>query len=42
MDALTKAYNAGLSDPAWTRLDPDLASLHSEPEFERLFPDPDA
>ncbi|MFB3118526.1 MAG: protein kinase, partial [Myxococcota bacterium] len=42
LDALAKAHRAGMRDPVWTRRDPDLASLHGEPEFERLFPDPDA
>jgi len=42
LDALGKAHAAGMSDPVWTRRDPDLASLHGDPEFERLFPDPDA
>ncbi len=42
LDALTKAHRAGWSDPVWTRRDPDLAGLHGEPEFERLYPDPDA
>jgi hypothetical protein len=23
----------------WTRRDPDLAILHGEPEFERLYPE---
>ena len=41
LDALGKAHAAGMSDPVWTRRDPDLASLHGDPEFERLFPDPD-
>jgi non-specific serine/threonine protein kinase len=42
LDALTKCHAAGGTDPVWTRRDPDLASLHGDPEFERLFPDPDA
>ena len=41
IDALKKAYSAGMEDPVWTRRDPDLAMLHGDPEFERLFPDPD-
>jgi len=36
---LKKAVECGWSDVNWTRRDPDLASLHSEPEFERLFPE---
>jgi hypothetical protein len=30
----------GFRDPIWTRQDPDLALLHSVPEFERLYPPP--
>ena len=33
-----KAYNAGFTDPQWTRQDPDLAPLHGDPEFERMYP----
>ncbi len=42
LDALAKCHRAGGTDPVWTRRDPDLASLHGEPLFEKLFPDPDA
>lgn len=42
MNALKKAWDAGYRDPAWTRQDPDLAILHGEPEFERLYPPADA
>ena len=28
----------GFRDPDWVRRDPDLAILHGEPEFERLYP----
>jgi non-specific serine/threonine protein kinase len=42
MDAMAKAYRAGMTDPVWARRDPDLAILHGEPEFERLFPEKDA
>lgn len=38
MDALTKAYKAGFTDAVWARRDPDLAILHAEPEFEKLYP----
>jgi tetratricopeptide (TPR) repeat protein len=41
LDAMAKCHAAGGTDPVWTRRDPDLMSLHGEPEFERLFPDPD-
>ena len=36
--ALKKAWEAGFVDPTWTRQDPDLALLHGNPEFERLYP----
>ncbi len=42
LDAMAKCHAAGGTDPVWTRRDPDLASLHGEPEFERLYPDPEA
>ena len=38
MGALKKAWDAGYRNPAWIRQDPDLAKLHGDPEFERLFP----
>jgi len=39
MVALKKAWEAGYRNPAWTRQDPDLAKLHGDPEFERLYPE---
>ena len=42
MNALKKAWDAGYRNPAWIRQDPDLAKLHGDPEFERLFPSPEA
>jgi serine/threonine protein kinase/Tfp pilus assembly protein PilF len=39
MDALRKAWEAGSKDSVWTRRDPDLAPLHGDPEFERLYPE---
>ncbi len=40
IDALRKAWDAGFKDADWTRRDPDLATLHGDPEFERLYPAP--
>jgi non-specific serine/threonine protein kinase len=39
MDALKKAWNAGFKEADWARRDPDLALLHGDPEFERLYPE---
>ena len=39
LDALRKAWEAGSKDAVWARRDPDLASLHGDPEFERLYPE---
>jgi non-specific serine/threonine protein kinase len=39
MDALAKAWRAGFRDVDWVRGDPDLAILHDEPEFEKLYPE---
>jgi serine/threonine protein kinase/Tfp pilus assembly protein PilF len=38
LEALKKAWDAGFKDPSWARRDPDLAILHGEPEFDRLYP----
>jgi tetratricopeptide (TPR) repeat protein len=38
LDALKKAWDAGFKDPSWARNDPDLALLHGDPEFEKLYP----
>jgi serine/threonine protein kinase/tetratricopeptide (TPR) repeat protein len=38
MDALRKAWEAGFKDSTWARRDPDMAFLHDDPEFERLYP----
>ena len=39
VEALRKAWDAGFRDPDWARRDPDLALLHGDPEFERLYPE---
>jgi len=38
LDALRKSHAAGFRDPDWARQDPDLALLHGDPEFDRLYP----
>ncbi len=38
LDALRKAHEAGFRDADWARRDPDLALVHDDPEFERLYP----
>jgi len=38
MTALKKAWDSGFREPAWVRRDPDLALLHGDPEFEKLYP----
>jgi non-specific serine/threonine protein kinase len=42
LDTLKKAWEAGFKDTEWARRDPDLAILHGEPEFEKLYPAPAA
>ena len=38
LDSLKRAWEAGYQDNDWVRRDPDLESLHGDPEFERLYP----
>ncbi len=38
LSVLSKAWEAGFKDAGWARRDPDLAMLHDEPEFERMYP----
>jgi len=42
LDTLRKAWEAGFRDAVWARRDPDLLTLHDEPEFNRLYPEPAA
>ncbi len=39
IDTLRKAWEAGFKDSSWARRDPDLAKLHDDPEFDRLYPE---
>jgi non-specific serine/threonine protein kinase len=39
LDAIKKAWNCGFKDADWARRDPDLALLHGDPEFEKLYPE---
>ena len=38
LDTIKKAWEAGFKDSVWARRDPDLALLHDDPEFLRLYP----
>jgi len=39
LDTLRKAWEAGFKDVTWARRDPELALLHGDPEFERMYPE---
>ena len=39
LESLRKAWELGFRDSVWARRDPDLALLHDEPEFDRLYPE---
>ena len=39
MDCLKKAWEAGFRDASHARRDPDLALLHDDPEFDRMYPE---
>jgi serine/threonine protein kinase/tetratricopeptide (TPR) repeat protein len=38
LESLKRAHEQGFVDVEWARRDPDLAILHGDPEFERLYP----
>jgi len=38
LDALRRSRDAGFQEADWARRDPDLAFLHGDPEFDRLYP----
>jgi non-specific serine/threonine protein kinase len=38
LQALRRSAEAGFRDHDWVRRDPDLALLHGDPEFEKLYP----
>jgi len=42
LGALRRAWEAGFRDAVWARRDPDLALLHDDPEFARLYPEKSA
>ena len=39
LGALRKAWENGFRDSAWARNDPDLALVHAEPDFQRMYPE---
>ena len=39
LTALRRAAEAGFKDIEWARRDPDLALLHGDPDFEKLYPE---
>src|SRR5215470_7217986 len=41
LETIKKAWEAGFKDSVWARRDPDLALLHDELEFQKLYPLPE-
>lgn len=39
LETIQKAWEAGFKDADWARRDPDLALLHGDPEFQKLYPE---
>jgi serine/threonine protein kinase/Tfp pilus assembly protein PilF len=39
LNALRMAWEAGFKDATWARRDPQLALLHGDPDFERMYPE---
>jgi non-specific serine/threonine protein kinase len=39
IEALHMAWQAGFKDATWARRDPDLALIHDDPDFQRLYPE---
>ncbi len=42
LESLKQAWKFGYRDSVWVRRDPDLTSLHGDPEFEKLYPEESA
>ncbi|HKB71523.1 MAG TPA: protein kinase [Thermoanaerobaculia bacterium] len=42
IEALKQAWKFGYRDSVWVRRDPDLNSLHGDPDFEKLYPEESA
>lgn len=38
LNTLRAAWEAGFKDSTWARRDPDLAILHDDPEFQKMYP----
>jgi tetratricopeptide (TPR) repeat protein len=38
LKAIRRAWEAGYRDPVWSRNDPDLAMLHGDADFDRMYP----